>query len=163
MLAAASLRSATRTVLSHSPAAAAAAAAAMVGVNGTPQLRVLRRGYHENIIEHYENPRNVGSLDKNDDDVGTVSGNICILFGCFDGGMRDEATSPPFYMMTGACVNNPIIIITVFFVFNYNKSPALPSFFMLTVSDNNAKGLVGAPACGDVMKVNNFPANHCQW
>ncbi len=32
-----------------------------------------RRNYHENIVEHYENPRNVGSLDKNSDDVGTVS------------------------------------------------------------------------------------------
>ena len=31
------------------------------------------RLYHENIVEHYENPRNVGSLDKNDDSVGTVS------------------------------------------------------------------------------------------
>jgi NifU-like N terminal domain len=31
------------------------------------------RGYHENIVEHYENPRNVGSFDKNDDSVGTVS------------------------------------------------------------------------------------------
>jgi hypothetical protein len=31
-----------------------------------------RRGYHDNIIEHYENPRNVGSLDKSDDNVGTV-------------------------------------------------------------------------------------------
>merc|ERR1719223_1064918 len=27
--------------------------------------------YHENIIDHYENPRNVGSLDKNSNDVGT--------------------------------------------------------------------------------------------
>jgi len=33
---------------------------------------VARRSYHENIVEHYENPRNVGSLDKNDDNVGTV-------------------------------------------------------------------------------------------
>jgi iron-sulfur cluster assembly enzyme ISCU, mitochondrial len=32
-----------------------------------------RRGYHETIVEHYENPRNVGSLDKNDPSVGTVS------------------------------------------------------------------------------------------
>jgi hypothetical protein len=32
------------------------------------------RSYHENIVEHYENPRNVGSLDKDDDSVGTVSG-----------------------------------------------------------------------------------------
>ncbi|XP_075226859.1 iron-sulfur cluster assembly enzyme [Lycorma delicatula] len=27
--------------------------------------------YHENVIDHYENPRNVGSLDKNDKRVGT--------------------------------------------------------------------------------------------
>lgn len=32
-----------------------------------------RRGYHDNIVEHYENPRNVGSLDKKDKFVGTVS------------------------------------------------------------------------------------------
>lgn len=32
-----------------------------------------RRSYHENIVEHYENPRNVGSLDKHSSDVGTVS------------------------------------------------------------------------------------------
>ena len=27
--------------------------------------------YHPKVIDHYENPRNVGSMDKNDDDVGT--------------------------------------------------------------------------------------------
>ena len=35
--------------------------------------RIARRAYHENIVEHYENPRNVGSLDKKDKFVGTVS------------------------------------------------------------------------------------------
>ena len=30
-----------------------------------------RRMYHVNIVEHYENPRNVGSLDASDNQVGT--------------------------------------------------------------------------------------------
>jgi hypothetical protein len=34
-------------------------------------LRTVLRGYHENIIDHYENPRNVGSLDKKKKLVGT--------------------------------------------------------------------------------------------
>ena len=29
------------------------------------------RSYHKNIIDHFENPKNIGSLDKNDSDVGT--------------------------------------------------------------------------------------------
>ncbi|EIW82216.1 FeS cluster assembly scaffold IscU [Coniophora puteana RWD-64-598 SS2] len=32
---------------------------------------VLARGYHEKVISHYESPRNVGSLPKDDFDVGT--------------------------------------------------------------------------------------------
>jgi len=31
----------------------------------------LARAYHEKVISHYEQPRNVGSLNKNDFDVGT--------------------------------------------------------------------------------------------
>ncbi|KAF7981638.1 hypothetical protein HWV62_32734 [Athelia sp. TMB] len=32
---------------------------------------VIARAYHEKVISHYESPRNVGSLNKNDADVGT--------------------------------------------------------------------------------------------
>ncbi|KAJ4821639.1 Iron-sulfur cluster assembly protein [Rhynchospora pubera] len=37
---------------------------------GTPTLR-LRRRYHERVVDHYNNPRNVGSFDKEDPTVGT--------------------------------------------------------------------------------------------
>ncbi|TVU20280.1 hypothetical protein EJB05_36483 [Eragrostis curvula] len=43
-----------------SPAVAAPAAAA-----------AMRRGYHERVVDHYNNPRNVGTMDKDDPDVGT--------------------------------------------------------------------------------------------
>ncbi|KAE9608515.1 hypothetical protein Lal_00020910 [Lupinus albus] len=33
--------------------------------------RVLGRVYHERVVDHYNNPRNVGSFDKNDPTVGT--------------------------------------------------------------------------------------------
>eukprot|EP00275_Glaucocystis_incrassata_P002057 EC124666.1.p1 GENE.EC124666.1~~EC124666.1.p1 ORF type:complete len:159 (+),score=19.02 EC124666.1:50-526(+) len=39
-----------------------------------PELRTpatSRRAYHENVINHYENPRNVGSFEKHDPNVGT--------------------------------------------------------------------------------------------
>ena len=32
---------------------------------------IIRRLYHSKIIDHYENPRNVGKLDKNNPNVGT--------------------------------------------------------------------------------------------
>ncbi|KNH05732.1 scaffold protein [Perkinsela sp. CCAP 1560/4] len=34
-------------------------------------LSAMRTKYSESVIEHYNNPRNVGSLDKNDPDVGS--------------------------------------------------------------------------------------------
>jgi Fe-S cluster assembly scaffold IscU len=36
-----------------------------------PLFSATRRLYHKNVIDHYENPRNVGSLDKSDASVGT--------------------------------------------------------------------------------------------
>ncbi|KAE9610077.1 hypothetical protein Lal_00006100 [Lupinus albus] len=42
---------------------------------GTPTasstVRVLPRFYHERVVDHYNNPRNVGSFDKKDPTVGT--------------------------------------------------------------------------------------------
>ncbi|CAI8025903.1 Iron-sulfur cluster assembly enzyme ISCU, mitochondrial [Geodia barretti] len=35
------------------------------------QSRVFAASYHEKVIDHYENPRNVGSMNKEDSDVGT--------------------------------------------------------------------------------------------
>lgn len=34
-------------------------------------VKISVAAYHKNVIEHYENPRNVGSLDKDDENVGT--------------------------------------------------------------------------------------------
>lgn len=34
-------------------------------------LQLARRGYHEKVVEHYEKPRNVGSFNKSDPNVGT--------------------------------------------------------------------------------------------
>ncbi|KAL5719273.1 Iron-sulfur cluster assembly protein 3 [Ranunculus cassubicifolius] len=36
-----------------------------------PVVQSLFRLYHERVVDHYDNPRNVGSFDKNDPTVGT--------------------------------------------------------------------------------------------
>ncbi|KAG6573061.1 Iron-sulfur cluster assembly protein 1, partial [Cucurbita argyrosperma subsp. sororia] len=37
----------------------------------SPAVQIFPRFYHERVIDHYSNPRNVGSFDKNDPTVGT--------------------------------------------------------------------------------------------
>lgn len=34
-------------------------------------IHIPKYNYHPNVIDHYEKPRNVGSLDKNSKNVGT--------------------------------------------------------------------------------------------
>lgn len=51
--------------------AASWASAAAPIVAGAPLLSSSGRAYHKNVVDHYENPRNVGSMDKKDPNVGT--------------------------------------------------------------------------------------------
>ncbi|ONI08344.1 hypothetical protein PRUPE_5G172700 [Prunus persica] len=37
----------------------------------SPAVLSLTRFYHERVVDHYDNPRNVGSFDKHDPTVGT--------------------------------------------------------------------------------------------
>eukprot|EP01136_Pigoraptor_vietnamica_P041292 Opistho-1_new@14106 len=49
----------------------AARAAVVRAAPSAVAVRTATAGYHEKVIDHYRNPRNVGSLDKNAIDVGT--------------------------------------------------------------------------------------------
>ena len=40
-------------------------------VRSAAPARLASRGYHENVLDHYNNPRNVGAFNKSDPDVGT--------------------------------------------------------------------------------------------
>jgi hypothetical protein len=54
-------------------------------VAGAEALQALQpRAYHKAVVDHYERPRNVGSFDKNDENVGTglVGAPACGVGGC---------------------------------------------------------------------------------
>ncbi|KAL7424271.1 iron-binding protein [Cryptotrichosporon argae] len=64
------LRTALRASSSLRPALAARALA-RPALAAAPRAAPQARAYHEKVIDHYENPRNVGNMNKLDHDVGT--------------------------------------------------------------------------------------------
>ncbi|EGV60549.1 iron-binding protein [Yamadazyma tenuis] len=74
-----SLLKTTTAAVARSSGGAYGLSAAAAGVSASrfaarlPQFTVpsSTRFYHDNVLDHYNNPRNVGTLNKNDADVGT--------------------------------------------------------------------------------------------
>ncbi|WVR05446.1 iron sulfur cluster assembly protein 1, mitochondrial [Kwoniella sp. DSM 27419] len=71
MMRTAILRSSAVASSSFARPALRAVAMARPTVGAAVARPMAKRMYHEKVIDHYENPRNVGNLPKNDIDVGT--------------------------------------------------------------------------------------------
>ncbi|KAI5860800.1 FeS cluster assembly scaffold IscU [Durotheca rogersii] len=62
----------SRTLANTARLAVASGAPRLAGRQALcPAVHVLRRSYHEKVLDHYSKPRNVGSMLKTDVDVGT--------------------------------------------------------------------------------------------
>lgn len=60
----------TRNVAGQMPRAGLAATRMNMNVN-LNMNKASVRGYHDNVLDHYQNPRNVGTFDKSKKDIGT--------------------------------------------------------------------------------------------
>ncbi|KAB5571866.1 NifU-like N terminal domain-containing protein [Coniochaeta sp. 2T2.1] len=65
------LRTVSRSALSASVRPSTLAAGRTASRSLAPAASVAVRSYHERVLDHYSKPRNVGSMDKNANDVGT--------------------------------------------------------------------------------------------
>ena len=109
--------------------------------------------YSNKVIDHYENPRNVGSFDKSDDSVGTgmvgapACGDVMKLQIKVnpDTGVIEDAR-----FKTYGCGS---AIASSSLVTEWVKGKTLDQAAALKNSEDVGTGLVGAPACGDVMKL----------
>ena len=68
-------------------------------------IAVIRRKYHSKVIDHYENPKNVGSLDKHSKDVGSglVGAPACGDVMKFDIKVNDEGIITESKFKTFGC------------------------------------------------------------
>ncbi len=103
--------------------------------------------YSDKVIDHYENPRNVGSMPKDDPNVGTgiVGAPACgdvmkLQLKISDEGVIQDAKFKTFGC--GSAIASSSLVTE--WVKGMTVDQADPTV---------GTGLVGAPACGDVMKL----------
>jgi iron-sulfur cluster assembly enzyme ISCU, mitochondrial len=77
----------SRRALSSVPRTLSTISRPFLARTGAPILRpaatqLQRRSYHEKVLDHYSNPRNVGSMDKSLSDVGTGKSEPTVFSPC---------------------------------------------------------------------------------